>query len=68
MKTNTTIAAIAAILSITLAGSLQAAPRGKYEPFPHKHGVQSGQKSVVNHTILKRTGPPGKGMIRHFAK
>jgi hypothetical protein len=70
MKTNGTIAAIGVILSLTLAGPLHAAPRGKHiiEPFLHKHGAQSGQKFEMNHTMLKRIGLPGKGMVRHIAK
>lgn len=71
MKMNKTIAAIAAILSLTLAGSLQAAPRGKHvvEPFPHKHGAQSGQKSAVEHKMLKWIGPRSKGYRNpHYTK
>lgn len=71
MKTNTTIAAFAAILSIALAGSLQAAPHGKHisGAFPHKHGAQSGQKSAIEHKVLKWIGPPSKGYRNpHYTK
>jgi len=71
MKTNKTIAAIAAILSIAFAGSLQAAPRGKHiiEPFPHRHGGQGAEKSAVEHKVLKWIGPRSKGYRNpHYTK
>jgi hypothetical protein len=66
MKTNRIIAVIAAALSLALSGPLWAAPRGKHivEKFPHKHGGKSGTTSDVSHTVLKRTGPPGKFVFR----
>lgn len=62
MKT-TNIVALSIAISVALAGSLGAAPRGKHiiEKYPHRHGAQGANKSTVEHTALKRTGPPGKG-------
>jgi hypothetical protein len=69
MKTKQ-IAIIVAALSLAVGGSLSASPRGKHvsgEPFPHRHGVKNGSTTVVNHTMLKRVGPPGKGFVRTLA-
>lgn len=66
MKTNR-IAAIATILSIAASSSLWAATPGKHivERVPHKHGSAEAKNVVVNHTILKRIGSPGKGRVIH---
>jgi hypothetical protein len=66
MKTNQ-IAIIVTAFSLAIAGPLSAAPRGKHasgDPIPHRHGAKDGSTTVVKHTILKRTGPPGKGFVR----
>lgn len=59
----TNIATLALAVSIALAGSLSAAPRGKHvvEKYPHRHGAEGANRASVEHTALKRTGPPGKG-------
>ena len=59
----TNIATLALAVSIALAGSLSAAPRGKHviEKYPHRHGAEGANRAPVEHTALKRTGPPGKG-------
>jgi len=64
MKTNR-IAAIAAVLSIAASSSLWAAPPGKHiiERVPHKHGSAEAKNVVVNHSVMKRIGPPGKGRV-----
>ncbi|GAA5483960.1 MAG: hypothetical protein KDN05_13860 [Verrucomicrobiae bacterium] len=66
MKTNRTTAVIAATLSLLLSGPIWAAPRGKHiiEKYPHKHGVEGGKTYDGSHTVLKRTGPPGKGVFQ----
>lgn len=66
MKTNRTTAMIAATLSLLLSGPIWAAPRGKHviEKYPYKHGVESVANRDVNHSVLKRTGPPGKGVFQ----
>ncbi len=66
MKTNRSIALITATLSLLLSGPIWAAPRGKHiiEKYPHRHGVESAKAHDGSHTVLKRTGPPGKGVFR----
>jgi hypothetical protein len=69
MKTNKTIV-IATALSLAVTSSLWAAPRGKHvsgESLPHRHGAAEGSATVVNHTMLKRVGPPGKGYVRSLS-
>lgn len=69
MKTNKIIV-IATALSLAAASSLWAAPRGKHvsgEPFPHRHGAKDGSTTVVNHTVMKRVGPPGKGYVKYHS-
>ena len=69
MKTSN-MATLALTVSIALAGSLSAAPRGKHviEKYPHRHGAQGANKAPVEHTVLKRIGPPGKGFRNPFYK
>lgn len=64
-------ATLALAISIALVGSLAAAPRGKHviEKYPHRHGAQGANRAPVEHTALKRVGPPGKGFYNpHYTK
>jgi hypothetical protein len=66
MKTTTKVTTIVSAFSIILAGTLSASPPGKgpIGDRSHKPTAQSSTTSSPQHKILKRTGPPGKGMIR----
>lgn len=67
MKTTRNIIVIATALSIGLVGSLSASTPGKHPvdfAGPHKHVAKGGSTSHVEHTLIKRTGPPGKGIVR----
>lgn len=63
---NIKIAIITTVLLLATSGSLLASPPGKHavEKIPHRHGAAQGSaQSVVKHTMLKRIGPPGKGLV-----
>ena len=65
------IAAIATVLSIAASSSLWAAAPGKHvvEKVPHRHGASEGAaQTAVNHTLLKRVGPAGKGFVKSLSK
>lgn len=57
---------IVSAFSIVLAGTLSASPPGKHPggDRSHKPTAEGGSTSSTQHKVLKRTGPPGKGMVR----
>jgi hypothetical protein len=64
MKTTKKVTAIMSAFSIILAGTLSASPPGKgpIGDRAKKPTAQGGTTSSAQHKVLKRTGPPGKGM------
>lgn len=57
---------IVSAFSIVLAGTLSASPPGKgpIGDRTHKPTAEGGTASSAQPKVLKRTGPPGKGMVR----
>lgn len=66
MRTTSKLTAFVSAFSIILAGTLSASPPGKgpIGDRSHKPTAQDGSTSSAQHKGLKRTGPPGKGMVR----
>lgn len=63
MKTNR-IAAVVTASCIAFAGTVWASPPGKHavEKAPNHPAARAGSVTPAGHTVLKHTGPAGKGL------
>lgn len=66
MKTTRNIIVITTALSLGLGASLSASTLGKHpvDFAPHKHGASNASGAYGDYALLKRIGPPGKGVVR----